>query len=317
MNRKPSTKTPPLPMGVKDAQWQPPVAAGLEHSSEIFQTEADERGMLVLSEEGTSESNWHFRTWQEDNGVAGTVASKTVEKDVDGKRITVSITSEASRLSNRLARANTRRPSSADAAVPAMGFLSEGSVPDVKSLRALRGCSPAEECGRQVLTSGEAMRKDSPSAEEGAPGRSSPSADVTSQKVAATPERHAAEEEEAVQDYSLPRKGKTGEDSGSPERGATGQASTSAEEVTGQKVSATPQGVSAKGAVSASPPDCCAQQPQENAQPQRRRSGTVGRHYRQGSSPTEWCRRRFSDLQIASRAPTRGNRALGDHFLRR
>lgn len=81
----------PLPKGVRDVQWQPPTATGLAHSAPIFQTEADAAGGLRMTSVGLSGSNCHFRSWQEDNGVARTFASETVIKEVDGEERIVSI----------------------------------------------------------------------------------------------------------------------------------------------------------------------------------------------------------------------------------
>lgn len=213
MKRKGSEKTAPLPKGVKDVHWQPPVATGLDNSIAIFQTEADEKGVLLLSSEGISESNSHFRSWQEDNGVAESFASKTVEKEVDGKRITVAVSREPPRVANRLVRANTRankrpgtmalRPNSAGAALRAANAPSQRFEPDVHRLRTLRKCFSAEEeydFDDQSSSGGE-DKKDSPSTEErstGQPLQPPPSADVASQQASAAPPQGLAAEEGAV-----------------------------------------------------------------------------------------------------------------------
>eukprot|EP00752_Nemacystus_decipiens_P002041 g1956.t1 len=160
MRRKRSTKTAPLPKGVDDVKWQPPVATGLDNSTAIFQTKDDGRGMLTLSSEGISENNNHFRRWQEDNGIAKSFASRTVEKEVDGKRITVAVAKKPSTLANRLVRANTgaatttRRPSSAGAVLQAVPIPSSSPVPDVQYLRSLSKRLPVEECG-SLMNSGD------------------------------------------------------------------------------------------------------------------------------------------------------------------
>lgn len=96
MGRSISSHAVPLPEGVQDVQWQPPVLAGLGHSNPIFETISDNRGILRVSTKGLDTDNCHFRSWQEDNGVAATFASGKVEKVVDGQRMTVAIGSFAS-----------------------------------------------------------------------------------------------------------------------------------------------------------------------------------------------------------------------------
>eukprot|EP00903_Cladosiphon_okamuranus_P013358 g12450.t1 len=95
IGRRRSTSSAPLPKGVKGVSWQPPSSTGLEHSYPIFETECDKRGALRVSAKGFTSDNCHFRTWQEDNGVAATFASETVEKEVDGQRLTVAIDASA------------------------------------------------------------------------------------------------------------------------------------------------------------------------------------------------------------------------------
>jgi len=97
----------PLPEGVRDVQWQPPKSTGLKHSAPIFQTETDAAGGLRMTSVGLSGNNCHFRSWQEDNGVASTFASETVVKDVDGEQRMVSIGSTAAASSSFFSPRNT------------------------------------------------------------------------------------------------------------------------------------------------------------------------------------------------------------------
>lgn len=91
MKHNNTTQAAPLPQGVRDIQWKPPTLTGLEHSTPIFETESNmEEGSLVTSKK-INGNNCHFRSWQEDNGVATTFASKRVEKNVDGQTRTVLI----------------------------------------------------------------------------------------------------------------------------------------------------------------------------------------------------------------------------------
>lgn len=215
MKRKRSNKTAPLPKGVKDVQWQPPVATGLDNSDAIFQTEAGERGVLLLSGEGINENNSHFRSWQEDNGTAKSFGSKKIEKEVDGKRITVAVAKKPSNTATRPVRAKPRtdtmfvRPTSADAVLQGGSTLpSETFAPDVRKLRALRNSFSEEENDCDDLEYAGEARGESSSIEEGSAGQSLPSADMASQQTSATPRGLAAaeeeeEEEEAVRD-SLP-----------------------------------------------------------------------------------------------------------------
>ncbi|CAN0182798.1 unnamed protein product [Ectocarpus sp. 8 AP-2014] len=91
MRKRFSVQGMPLPDGVEDVKWQPPVSTGLEHSSAIFNTISDQEGVLRRSSAGLNVDNCHFRSWQEDNGVAKTFASDTVVKDVDGVKRSVAI----------------------------------------------------------------------------------------------------------------------------------------------------------------------------------------------------------------------------------
>ncbi|CAM9530573.1 unnamed protein product, partial [Ectocarpus sp. 6 AP-2014] len=91
MRKRFSVEGMPLPDGVEDVEWQPPVSTGLQHSSAIFNTTSDQEGVLRLSSAGLNVDNCHFRSWQEDNGVAKTFASDTVVKDVDGVKRSVAI----------------------------------------------------------------------------------------------------------------------------------------------------------------------------------------------------------------------------------
>eukprot|EP00752_Nemacystus_decipiens_P009796 g8745.t1 len=141
IERRISVHASPLPEGVKDIDWQAPQATGLQHSSPIFETERDKRGTIRISSGGITPNNCHFRSWQEDNGVAAAFASDTVEKEVDGRKMTVAIGR------NRLAPAS-KRPSSEnnDAARASTAMSKPGSAyePDIEHLRSLRRCSSSE-----------------------------------------------------------------------------------------------------------------------------------------------------------------------------
>ncbi|CAN0484326.1 unnamed protein product [Ectocarpus sp. 12 AP-2014] len=91
MRKRVSAQGMPLPAGVEDVEWQPPASTGLGHSSAIFNTISDQEGVLRRSSAGLNAENCHFRSWQEDNGVAKAFASDTVAKDVDGvtRRVTI------------------------------------------------------------------------------------------------------------------------------------------------------------------------------------------------------------------------------------
>ena len=279
MNRKTSHRTAPLPRGVPDVRWEPPVATGLENSSAIFQTESDERGRLLLSGEGLSETNRHFRSWQEDNGVAGAFAQGTVEKEVDGKTMRVAVARESSSFMQHFARASTMmRPSTADA-LSSGPLLKERTtaavVPDVRVLRTLRRCSSAGECGREAArrlgdkeaaAAGERGEEEegsgfsSPEGQGGAAGQSSSSRDVAGDEVevAATPQGLSSEQEVEAPErgaVSASAPGMVGENRPSNEKlaTATGQslaaaaATAAAAGISSQEVSALPpQGLSAE-----------------------------------------------------------------------
>lgn len=91
MKRKISGGGVPLPGGVQDVQWEAPRSTGLEHSDAIFETEADTKGGIRLTSKGINNNNCHYRSWQEDNGVAKSFACRSVVKNVDGRSRTVLI----------------------------------------------------------------------------------------------------------------------------------------------------------------------------------------------------------------------------------
>ncbi|CAM9645866.1 unnamed protein product [Ectocarpus fasciculatus] len=101
MRTRVSVQGMPLPGGVEDVEWQPPASTGLEHSGAIFNTKSDQEGVLRRSSAGLNVDNCHFRSWQEDNGVAKTFASDTVVKDVDGVTRTVNIACGLPQLAGR------------------------------------------------------------------------------------------------------------------------------------------------------------------------------------------------------------------------
>ncbi|CAM9612408.1 unnamed protein product [Ectocarpus sp. 12 AP-2014] len=101
MRKRVSVQGMPLPDGVEDVEWQPPASTGLEHSSAIFNTISDQEGVLRRSSAGVNVDNCHFRSWQEDNGIAKTFASDTVVKDVDGVKRSVTIADGFSQLPGR------------------------------------------------------------------------------------------------------------------------------------------------------------------------------------------------------------------------
>ncbi|CAM9807121.1 unnamed protein product [Ectocarpus sp. 12 AP-2014] len=101
MRKRVSAQGMPLPAGVEDVEWQPPASTGLEHSSAIFNTISDQEGVLRRSSAGLNVDNCHFRSWQEDNGVAKTFASDTVVKDVDGVKRSVTIARGLPQLAGR------------------------------------------------------------------------------------------------------------------------------------------------------------------------------------------------------------------------
>lgn len=196
--RKLSNQAAPLPEGVQDVHWQPPVSTGLENSAAIFATELDAKGEVVVSSEGISESNCHFRSWQEDNGVASTFASMTVEKDVDGQQRTVAVANPTSALASRFVRASATRPSSADVDLRETKSLLDSSVamtPDFQGVRTLRRCSSAQEHVREDRKPGGKIGDGGPLPEEGAAaGPSLPPVDGASQKdVSQTPQGPSAE----------------------------------------------------------------------------------------------------------------------------
>lgn len=139
IHRKMPTNGAPLPKGVQAVKWQPPQETGLQHSSPIFETERDIKGALRVSGKGFISDNCHFRSWQEANGVAATFASETVEKEVDGHRMTVAI-GRCPRLT---------RPSSSDGIQRASIELGpDDPVPDIERQRALRRSSSEGEESR-------------------------------------------------------------------------------------------------------------------------------------------------------------------------
>ena len=91
MKSKTLDQAAPLPKGVRDVGWQPPTSTGLHHSAPIFETESDTRGRLRMTSVGLSASNCHFRSWQEDNGIADSFGAEKVLKNVDGEKRIVSI----------------------------------------------------------------------------------------------------------------------------------------------------------------------------------------------------------------------------------
>lgn len=177
IGRRISTHSAPLPRGVADIRWQAPESTGLQHSSPIFQTETDDRGTLRVSKKGLESDNCHFRSWQEDNGVATTFASKRVTKVVDGHRMTVAI--GRGRLNST---PKTTRRSSADDAVPTATSEPEEGDPDIERLRSLRRCSSEGEESR--------LDSDAEVEERGAAGTSSSSVDASNpRKMPSTPQR--------------------------------------------------------------------------------------------------------------------------------
>lgn len=96
MTRRISAEGAPLPGGVRDVNWEAPTSTGLEHSAPIFETEADTKGGVRLTSKGINDNNCHYRSWQEDNGVARTFALKSVVKNVDGETRTVLVSPGAS-----------------------------------------------------------------------------------------------------------------------------------------------------------------------------------------------------------------------------
>lgn len=177
MERSVSAHAAPLPKGVEDVEWQPPRMSGLKHSSPIFETERDERGTLRISSPGLSSSNCHFRSWQEDNGVAANFASETVEKEVDGQRMTVAV---------RRGLRGSMVPSSSDTillqttAGPQSG--PGAAVSEIERLRALR---------RKSSLDGEELGFDSRAlGERDAAGPSPPSIDVSNQEKTPPITRH-------------------------------------------------------------------------------------------------------------------------------
>lgn len=166
IGRRFSTNAAPLPKGVEDIEWQPPTLTGLQHSDPIFETELDKRGTLCVSSKGFSSNNCHFRSWQEANGTVATFATETVEKEVDGHRMTVAI--------GRARRGPARKTSSEAAQRVSLvqsdcgvGTGAEGY--DIERLRSLRRSSSA----------GDESRCDTPEPEERgvAAGPSVPSTD--------------------------------------------------------------------------------------------------------------------------------------------
>ncbi|CAM9208827.1 unnamed protein product, partial [Ectocarpus sp. 13 AM-2016] len=101
MRKRVSVQGMPLPDGVEGVEWQPPASTGLEHSSAIFNSISDQDGVLRRSSAGLNVDNCHFRSWQEDNGVAKTFASDTVVKDVDGVKRSVTIARGFPQLAER------------------------------------------------------------------------------------------------------------------------------------------------------------------------------------------------------------------------
>lgn len=177
IRRRISTHSAPLPRGVADIQWQAPESTGLQHSSPIFQTETDNRGTLRVSKKGFESDNCHFRSWQEDNGVAATFASKRVTKVVDGHRMTVAI--GRGRLDST---PKTKRRSSADDTVPTATSEPVEGDPDIERLRSLRRCSSEGEESR--------LDSDAEVEERGAAGTSSSSVDASNpREMPSTPQR--------------------------------------------------------------------------------------------------------------------------------
>lgn len=87
IRRRISSEVALLPHGVRAAAgWQAPSTNGLENSATILNTEADDQGNVRLSYKGLNLDHYHFRSWQDDHGVAGTIASETGVEDVDGVR---------------------------------------------------------------------------------------------------------------------------------------------------------------------------------------------------------------------------------------
>lgn len=72
----------PLPPGVEDVPWRAPSESGLDHSAAIFNVKQDSQGELTWA--GLNKNQEHFRSWQQDNGIAATFGSAEVKKCVDG-----------------------------------------------------------------------------------------------------------------------------------------------------------------------------------------------------------------------------------------
>lgn len=162
MRRNISELRAPLPQGVQEIEWQAPRCSGLQHSSPIFETEHHARGVLGLTSRTFTSNNCHFRSWQEDNGVAETFATETAEKVVDGCRMTVAV-----------CRSSTIQPTSS---VP----VSSGASEDIGCLRALRRSS----------SEGNDSRIDRSELETGAPRPSPlPSTDASDQNMPSMPRR--------------------------------------------------------------------------------------------------------------------------------
>lgn len=143
MGRRISTHSAPLPRGVTDINWQAPRSTGLQHSSPIFETESDDKGSLRISGKGLTSDNCHFRSWQEDNGVAATFATETVVKEVDGHRMTVAI-GRGRRASNRTSSFLGAVPRTSTVTLESSG----AADPDIERLRSLRRCSSEGEESR-------------------------------------------------------------------------------------------------------------------------------------------------------------------------
>lgn len=95
IKRRISDEVVPLPHGVGDAVgWQAPSTNGLENFATILDTEADHQGHVRLSYKGLNLDHYHFMSWQDGNGVAGTTGSETGVKEVDGVRQGVHATHE-------------------------------------------------------------------------------------------------------------------------------------------------------------------------------------------------------------------------------
>lgn len=194
MHRQNSKHVAPLPQGVPDVHWQPPASTGLKNSTAIFATERDTNGGLMVTTEGISESNCHFRSWQEDNGVARSFGVATVEKDVDGQRRMVAVSSTPM-LANSLVPENTTRPSSADWVLENKKVLpgsSDSTAPqDIRRRKGTMRRFPSGDKeaggGEDRKPSGKIVGKANPPSDEGAAGSSLPGVDGASQQGSETP----------------------------------------------------------------------------------------------------------------------------------